>query len=89
MKCIWRILLGILTAGFSEVLRHKTHDKRQPCPDPVQRYVALETLNVGDFCIHSGLTFQVEAKGELVRLRHIIGGDLYDLPPEIKVIKLS
>lgn len=88
MKCVWRILLGVLTAGLSEVLRHKSHDKSQLCPETSQRIVELGTLNVGDFCIHSGLTFQVESKGELIRLRHIIGGDLYDFPPEIKVVKV-
>ena len=48
MKCIWRILLAVVTAGLSEVMRHKSHDKSIACPDQPLEPVEVGTLSVGD-----------------------------------------
>lgn len=89
MKCIWRILLGVLTAGLSEVLRHKNHDKSLPCPDPVTVYVALGSLVVDDFFVYDGLVYQVLDVATAVRVKHVPTGDNFFLSPDLRVFKLN
>lgn len=61
MKCIWRILLAVVTAGLSEVMRHKSHDKSIACPDRPLEPVQVGSLSVGDSFTKAGYVFVIDS----------------------------
>lgn len=64
MKCIWRILLALLTAGISEAFRHRGHKLTGDCPLPSAPAVDLSPckvseLTVGDMFLYNQLFYAV------------------------------
>lgn len=90
MKCIWRILLGVLTAGLSEVLRHKNHDKSLPCPDNFSGAISLGDLNVGDMFMYHGLLYVVDEKNnDYVKFHHYFTGHVVELGYDVIVKQIK
>lgn len=89
MKCVWRILIGVLTAGLSEILRHKGHDKSAPCPDD-HNVVRLGDLDVGDLFMYHGLLYEVDKKeDDYVGFHHYFTGHFIELGFDVLVKKVE
>lgn len=90
MKCIWRIILGVLTAGISEVLRHKSHDKTLPCPDIKNglMYVEVKELAPGDFFVANGYSYQLVELTDKAHVRLVATGDDHLIPLNSIVFKI-